>query len=125
MNSILKIFLIATLFHFGCRTVNNSKLEKIKTKYEIGVNDSLQINLESNPSTGYSWKWKNKNSISIVDSVGFSFINYHPERVGSGGKEVWSFKAKKVGTETIKLVYNRSWDEKSTIDSIAIIVRVK
>ncbi|MCX6262088.1 MAG: protease inhibitor I42 family protein, partial [Bacteroidia bacterium] len=91
-----------------------------------GTMDSIfTIDLISNPTTGYTWKWTNKQSITIVDSITHNFTPKYPDRVGSGGIETWKFKGKKKGTEVLEFKYNRSWDPNSTIDQKAITITVK
>ena len=97
----------------------------MKTDYEIAVNESIQIELNSNPTTGFAWKWTNKDSVSIVDSTGTEYIPDAPALTGSGGKEIWKFTGLKSGTDTIKLVYCRPWDTASTSASKNIVIMVK
>ena len=98
---------------------------RMKTEYEIAVNESFQIELDSNPTTGFAWKWTNKQSDSIIDTFDFEFIPGTPGLIGGGGKERWSFRGLSSGTATIKMEYCQSWDTKSTMESKEIIVRVK
>jgi len=93
--------------------------------YQIAVNESFQIELNSNPTTGYSWKWTNKTSVTIVETFDFQFKSDEPVLAGSGGKEVWKFKGVKSGTDTIRLEYCRSWEPNSTAASKNIVVTVK
>lgn len=97
----------------------------MKTDYEIGVNESFQVELDSNPSTGFAWKWINKDSVLIVELFDNEYIPNTPVLTGSGGKEIWKFRGIKSGIDTIKLEYCRSWDPASTVSSKAIVVKVK
>ena len=97
----------------------------MKTDYEIAVNESIQIELDSNPTTGFAWKWTNKDSVSIVDSTGTEYIPDAPALTGSGGKEIWKFIGLKSGTDTIKLEYCRPWDTTSTANTKNITVKVR
>ena len=97
----------------------------MKTEYEIGVGEGFQIELVSNPSTGYAWKWTNKQDVSIVEVSDSQYIADHPDRIGGGGKEIWKFKGVKSGTDTIKLAYNRSWESNPGADTKTIAVKVK
>ena len=91
---------------------------------EVTLNSIFQIDFVSKPSTGYTWKWTNKQSITIVDSIDFGFTPFYPERCGSAGIETWKFKGKKKGTESLEFKYNRSWDQNSTIDQKAVTIIV-
>ena len=95
------------------------------TDYEIAINGHFQLELESNPTTGYSWQWKNKSSVSIVDTFNYQYIPSNPGLMGSGGIELWSFKGVRPGLDSIKLVYRRFWDSNFTVRTKTIVVRVK
>ncbi|HZK93014.1 MAG TPA: protease inhibitor I42 family protein [Prolixibacteraceae bacterium] len=97
----------------------------METDYEIAVNDSFQIELDSNPTTGFAWKWTNKESVSIVDSTGTEYIPDAPSLTGSGGKEIWKFTGMKSGTDTIKMEYCRPWDPASAVNTKNITVEVR
>jgi predicted secreted protein len=55
--------------------------------------DTFQIKLKSNSTTGYSWAWVNRDKCSLLDIFGFKYILDEPIKVGSGGLEIWNFKA--------------------------------
>ena len=95
--------------------------------YTIAVHDTIQIALDSNPTTGYSWKWTNKERVTIVTSDGAAYIPIQVKKgiMGSGGKEMWKFIGVKSGTDSIKLEYRRPWDTSSTIMTKIIYVKVK
>ena len=109
----------------SCSNNGKKNNDNMKTEYEIAVNESIQLELDSNPTTGYAWKWTNKDSVSIVDSTGMEYIPNTPDLTGSGGKEIWKFKGLKSGTDTIKMEYCRSWDTASTSASKNFVIKVK
>jgi len=109
----------------SCSDNGKKNNDNMKTEYEIAVNESIQLELDSNPTTGFAWKWTNKDSVSIVDSTGTEYIPNTPDLTGSGGKEIWKFKGLKSGTDTIKMEYCRSWDTASTSASKNIVIKVK
>ena len=97
----------------------------MKTDYEIAVNESFQLELDSNPTTGYRWEWTNKESVSIVGTLDNKYVSGSPASAGSGGKEIWKFKGLKSGLDTIKLEYCRSWEPNSSVDKKTITIKVK
>lgn len=115
------------IFNGTIYNINDNKVnaDSIVSFYTIGVNDTLQLELPSNPSTGYSWFWSNKPSIPIVDTFELKFLPDTPILPGGGEKEIWIFKGEKVGTDTVKFQYKRSWETNSTIETRIIIVQVK
>ena len=76
------------------------------------VGDTFVIKLESNATTGYSWRLAElkTGTVEKVSNV------YEPAKtqgrlVGSGGIEVWTFKAVSKGNVTITLEYVRPWEK--------------
>jgi len=106
----------------SCKKDKNSA--NLKAYYEINVNQSFQVSLVSNMSTGYSWKWTNKPSVSIVDSTDWNYI-LDNNQAGSNGKEIWKFQGIRSGENAIILEYCRPWEQNSTISSMEIIIRVR
>ena len=113
--------IIATISLFSCNSQKN-----IKADYEVNKNETFEISLKSNPSTGYSWKWMQKKNSKIVDSMS---TNYIPTKVkdhivGSGGNKIWKFKGNQTGVDTLKFEYCQIWDKNSTIETKKIIVKI-
>ena len=77
----------------------------------VKVNHEFTIALASNPTTGYSWMAKSDpNYVQLVNST------YMPYRtisgiVGSGGIQIFTFKAIKPGITRITMDYQRPWAE--------------
>ncbi|MFC2086319.1 protease inhibitor I42 family protein [Bacteroidota bacterium] len=124
MKALFIQFLTLVLIISSCEKVNKSNSDNTTLDYEISINDTFHIDLISNPSTGYSWAWTNKQLVSIVDTIDHSFVPDTPILVGSGGKEIWKFTGIKSGIDSIKLEYCRLWESNSTTDSKIIIVKV-
>ena len=89
------------------------------------IGSIFSIDLVSNPTTGYSWKWTNKQEITIVDSIDHCFIPFYPYRKGSPGIETWKFIGKEKGTESLEFIYNRWWIPDSIIDRKIVTITVK
>jgi len=121
----LSITLLSLLLTLSTCSKNEKNADNMKTDFEIAVNEGFQLELASNPTTGFAWKWINKDLVSIVDSTGMEYIPDSPVLTGSGGKERWTFKGIKSGIDTLKLEYCRSWDPTSTVFSKNILVEVK
>ena len=48
--------------------------EPINVDYDILINEEFEVDFDSNPTTGYSWRWANSQAVEIVDSVGHSYV---------------------------------------------------
>ena len=75
------------------------------------VGEEFTIVLDSNPTTGYSWKLSDNFSGGIVQLVSSSYIPPVTRRKGAGGEEIWRFKAVAAGKTTISLEYIRPWEK--------------
>jgi inhibitor of cysteine peptidase len=81
----------------------------------MAVGDILKIELNSNPSTGYSWHIA-ANTDDVLAPVGepqFSLGGATP-MPGAGGTETFTFKAVAAGESTLTLIYNRPWETNVT-----------
>jgi inhibitor of cysteine peptidase len=84
--------------------------------------NKFKIELQSNPSTGYSWHllFYNKNILKLLSS---EFEAKTENQIGTAGKQRFNFEATKKGTTSIKLVYKRAW-EISTMKSKEFSIKV-
>tara|TARA_Y100000991_G_scaffold34742_1_gene22996 strand:- start:3359 stop:3721 length:363 start_codon:yes stop_codon:yes gene_type:complete len=119
MKNILIPILSSIILLSGCR-----KNDLINADYEISVDETFQVELVSNPTTGYTWKWANGEFTTIVDSINWTYVADAPDLIGSGGKEIWEFRGVQTGIDTVKFEYSQSWDAGSTIDSIYLVIKV-
>ena len=93
---------------------------------KVKPNDTLQLRLTENPSTGYTWKFSN------FDNRYFDLLNienFIPNTlmpmVGQPGLKVITLKAKKVGTSTLDLLNYRDWEGAgNAIDQFSVTVTV-
>lgn len=80
---------------------------------ELAVGDTLTIELESNPTTGFSWALLESTGESVLQEAGHDFVldeTVDPPMPGTGGTEVWTFTAFAAGETTISLEYSQPWD---------------
>lgn len=89
---------------------------------KVPVDGSLIVTLESNPTTGFKWQYEGevKDTLHILTGipdetvlalVGQKFVA--PEAgapPGTGGEEVWTFKAVGKGTTELSLEYSQPWE---------------
>jgi inhibitor of cysteine peptidase len=76
------------------------------------LNESFNITLDSNPTTGYSWTVdfdheylsEGTDTYSASDTI-------QPALVGSGGKQIFTFTPIQEGETTISAVYKRPWED--------------
>jgi inhibitor of cysteine peptidase len=120
MKKIATLVLVISLF--SCSTHKS-----LKSDYKVNKNEIFEITLKSNPTTGYSWKWIKEQPSKIIDSVSSTYVKdkSEPKILGVGGNEIWKFKGKETGVETLVFEYCRSWEKNSTIETKKFVVEVK
>lgn len=78
---------------------------------DIAIEGLLTVTLESNATTGFQWELAGTTDPSVLEKLSNEYEA--PEAVsppGTGGKEVWIFKAIKKGKSTISMEYSRPWE---------------
>ena len=111
--------------------VTNMKLDASAdgTTQKLKKGEVMSITLESNPSTGYSW------AANISDTAVLALMG-EPEYiepsqsdttlVGAPGSQTFYFQAAEVGTTTLTLNYQRSWEtDVEPAQTITITVEVQ
>lgn len=75
---------------------------------EAQIGEIFDISLESNPSTGFSWQARyDQDYFELVDQR----FETSSELIGAGGKEIFSFKALKLGDKFIDFDYLRTFEK--------------
>lgn len=109
VNSLKGIFRVVLLIYILFCSLKCVFADEITLKTKVG--EEFQVVLPSNPTTGFRWalgKKLDKNKISLVSS---DYVPSKPQLTGSGGNEVWIFKAVKSGKTKILFEYSRSWEK--------------
>ncbi len=103
------------------RIVNSAVENKIHKVENITVNKSKEftISLESNPTTGY--QWIPIFNTSIINLISHNFQPSTTKLIGSPGTEIFKFKAINYGTESLKMIYKRSWEKGPTKERLFVI----
>ena len=76
----------------------------------LQVGDMLQVNLEGNPTTGYTW------SVEDLDATVLKVVSepeFHPasNALGANGTLTFRFEAVGTGRTTLKLIYSRPFEK--------------
>jgi predicted secreted protein len=74
---------------------------------------TINLTLDSNATTGYSWSFATEPSAAILKTVSSGYVSPGSTGTpvaGAGGKQVWKFLTNGRGTTTLKLVYVRPFD---------------
>jgi predicted secreted protein len=84
--------------------------ENSSSLVNVPLSSNFAIQLEANPTTGYSW-----NNVTLSPGLELISAGYkektHPEgMVGVGGTSTWIINAKDAGDQTFSTVYRRQWE---------------
>lgn len=101
MNKLL-VFLFLTALLTACRSSKQIGPEGI---VETSVGKEFKVVLDSNPSTGYHWDVVGKLDTNVVELVSNDYRASQPVMPGSGGQDVWVFRAVGIGETSITLGY--------------------
>lgn len=100
--------LMIALATVGC---GNIQFDETQTNIEVKSGQEFVISLDSNPSTGYSWQISKPISSTILKQINKEYKASEPVKPGSGGKELWTFKALAKGKTIIAFDYTRPWEK--------------
>lgn len=90
---------------------------------EVAVGDDIEVELPSNPTTGYSW-----NALSQPDPAVLTLVDreYDPssDMPGAGGMEKLTYRAVGPGQTTIELGYFQPWEPDAVDERFTLGVEV-
>lgn len=84
----------------------------VRREIEVPAGRDLTISLCSNPSTGFGWQDAEVSDESVLAQEDRRYVEPSDagDRVGSAGREVWTYKAVSRGQGTIFVEYRRPWE---------------
>ena len=86
---------------------------------------NFTITLSANPTTGYQWQLARPLNDKMIKLISSEYIADDTGLVGSGGKQVWKFRALTAGRAAIALKYVRPWEKNTTPEVKYFIVVIK
>ncbi|MFC1570769.1 protease inhibitor I42 family protein, partial [Candidatus Omnitrophota bacterium] len=117
-NNIIRLLMgaalsiIMTVTFSGCGDSGDvSVLVKSDKEITVVSGKILKIELESNPTTGYSWEIAGFAGSDVLGRTGKYEYKPDSDRVGSGGVQIFKFKAKEKGSAKIIFEYRRPWEK--------------
>ena len=92
---------------------------------KVPSGETFDIVLPSNSSTGYRWNILPGLDANLLELVGQNYIAEQPVIPGSGGVEVWTFRAIGPGDTTIALGYFPPSNETDPEETVTFSIRVE
>lgn len=75
----------------------------------VPLNNTIEIYLKENPTTGYMWNASVSSGLKIENDT-YVADRVKPGVVGSGGTHYWLVKGTQKGNQTFDAVYKRPWE---------------
>lgn len=134
----LGLFLLAVSFDVfllvGCSAMQPSAPNEVHlsekggdcgSTVELNTGDSLTLDLEGNPTTGYTWE-VTSNDLAVLKPAGEPEFTPDSEAIGSGGTFTFRFAAIDKGKVALKLIYHRSFEKNApALKSCELAINVK
>jgi inhibitor of cysteine peptidase len=108
--------------------------QQLITEADNGKNISLKngetfyLKLKENPTTGYSWELNLSQGLTNISGTYYppeSSKNKEQPIVGAGGVHIWEIKAVAAGSQQVKGIYRRLWENiTGTEDNFTLNVEV-
>ncbi len=82
------------------------------TTHAVPVNSTINLTLQENPTTGYSWNLSTTSGLTLLSD---NYVSDDPagSRVGAGGQHHWQLTATTAGIQEIRGVYVRPWENQT------------
>jgi predicted secreted protein len=103
----------------GKNNLGHHSLTHKEENITIIRDQKFTIILESNPTSGF--KWHPMFNGSIINLVSHDFQSSTAKGIGSSGKDIFTFLAISSGSDKLKMLYKRSWEEKFVAEKVFII----
>ena len=97
----------------------NSTMQGGQEAIKVSNGHEFTITLQSIPGTGY--QWIPTFNTTILNLVSHEYKPASTKLLGSPGTDVFTFKAINHGTDTVKMIYKRSWEKESVQEKIFLV----
>jgi inhibitor of cysteine peptidase len=106
---IVAAFVIAAISGCSAQTALALEAKDDGNQITLAKGQTLAINLEANPTTGYTWEMLEPEG-AILRQVGEAEFNADSELLGAPGTLTLRFEAAEAGQMDLRLVYHRPWE---------------
>jgi predicted secreted protein len=91
----------------------------------VKAGETFELVLPSNPSTGYHWEIISELDANAIEFVAQDYVAEQPVAPGSGGMDVWTFRALNVGDTTVELGYYPPEDGADPFETVTFFIQVE
>ena len=135
------ILLVVTILLTGCAASSSTPIPTLPPTTEaqnslpeptdhtqlitVKAGETFDLVLPSNPSTGYHWEIIPELDEMIVQFASRDFVAELPVMPGSGGMDVWTFRAVNAGDTTIVLGYYPPGNDTDPEENVTFSIHVE
>lgn len=110
---------ISSIAPYNMVSLVNSTMQGGQEAIKLSNGHEFTITLQSNPGTGY--QWIPSFNTTILNLVSHEYKPASTKLLGSPGTDVFTFKAINHGTDTVKMIYKRSWEKESVQEKVFLV----
>ena len=124
-----KFYALGLLLLAACSSPSEAGITKFTVgdngkTISLSLNQTIDIVLDSNASTGFIWNLVTEPDEKILEFVTQEYATSN-NLPGAGGVETWEFKAVGAGSTSLKLQYFRPFDPKDIQGEFTLQIQVK
>lgn len=127
MKKKIALSILIAIAILGVANAQKSKVPDPKPYYEIRKGGTITFRLLEHTGGGYMWQWANQQQATVVDTVSVSIQSTSTDsrKIGAPTYSIWTFKGIKRGVDTLRFEELRVFQKNSTINTKAIVIRVR
>ena len=120
------LFIVSFALLSACSSGADLQISDPAQPIEVAAGEEFTIVLDANPTTGYHWEFVEELSDGMLEFVSRDYVADQPVTTGSGGVDVWTFRAAAPGRTHITLgYYSPSFDPEGPEQTVMFNVTVK
>jgi inhibitor of cysteine peptidase len=123
------VIMLVALAVAGCGSSQDVRLSLTKDEnINVHKGQVIIIELKANHTTGYEWQVLEETNKGILNPVGegeYITNTADKRRMGSGGTEIYRFKAVAKGEAILIFEYKRPWEKKEPIKRYRVRIMVR
>ncbi|MBN2259177.1 MAG: protease inhibitor I42 family protein [Clostridiales bacterium] len=129
MRKVIMVILIFVLtaitsLVFADSEVKEGNAEENIEIYYVAIDGTVEINIEENMTTGFSWHWTVDNPTFIETKVDEHTEGNNDGVVGAAGIHTWIFETKNQGIVNLTFEYYRDWEPEVVAESKKIMLNI-
>jgi inhibitor of cysteine peptidase len=128
--AVVSVIIVISAYWALTVPVYAEKISKTESAHQHNVRmktgDTLEITLEGNPTTGYTWEKVEGDNAILSPQGDYKYTPAKPLAGSGGGGFVFTFLGAAAGKTKLRLIYHRTFGENiAPVEAFEVIVIVK